>query len=84
VSAGNVGSIERLEYSVVGETVNVASRLESLTKEFKAPIAISEKTRELVASRYETQFLGESPVRGYSESARVYTVARPSPTEAKA
>lgn len=48
MTAGNVGSKDRMEYSVIGETVNLSSRLESLTKDFHCDIVLSPDTWELV------------------------------------
>ncbi len=74
LTAGNVGACDRLEYSVIGETVNLASRLESLTKELHAPIVISHTTRELVKNKFETVPLGEIEVRGFAEKIILYAV----------
>ncbi len=79
LTAGNVGARDRLEYSVIGETVNLASRLEALTKEFKTGVILSPQTYGLVKEHFETRPLGETMVRGFTEKIQVYTVARENP-----
>ena len=74
LTAGNLGARERMEYSVIGETVNLASRLEELTKHFKTGMVISAETRELVQDRFVTKSLGEVTIRGFPGKSRVYTV----------
>ncbi|MEE9158131.1 MAG: adenylate/guanylate cyclase domain-containing protein, partial [Gammaproteobacteria bacterium] len=75
LTAGCVGSRDRLEYSVIGETVNLASRLQELNKHFKTSIILSPQTRELVEDNFETRALGETGVRGLPQRIRVFTVA---------
>ncbi len=68
VIAGNIGSLRRLEYTVMGDTVNVSSRVEGLTKNFWTDILITESLYQLVQDRVEVVFVGEHLLRGREDS----------------
>ncbi len=72
VMYGNIGSRSRLDFTVIGPTVNIASRLESLTKEIKRPVLLSQAFVEMAGCQTKLENLGSHTLRGLSEPIGVF------------
>jgi adenylate cyclase len=74
VLAGNIGGAERLSYALVGDPVNLASRIQGLTKDFKVDILISDATRSRLDGAVVVEELPAVRVKGRVEEVNVYKV----------
>jgi adenylate cyclase len=72
VMYGNIGSRSRLDFTVIGPAVNMASRLETLTKQIGKPVLLSRAFADFVQRDFDLEHVGEHSVRGFSEPIELF------------
>ncbi|MES2196982.1 MAG: adenylate/guanylate cyclase domain-containing protein [Pseudomonadota bacterium] len=72
VMYGNIGSRARLDFTVIGPAVNMASRLESLTKQLGQTVLLSRTFADLVRDEFDLERVGEYPVRGFNDPIEIF------------
>lgn len=72
VMYGNIGSASRLDFTVIGPAVNMASRLEALTKQLGRKVLLSRDFAELVQPKFELEHVGKHEVRGFSDPIELF------------
>ena len=73
VMYGNIGSRSRLDFTVIGPAVNMASRLEALTKQVGRPVLLSRAFAEYLEGEFALERVGEYQVRGFNDPIELFT-----------
>jgi adenylate cyclase len=74
VLAGNIGGGDRVTYSLVGDTVNMASRLQGLNKQFDTEIIISDRTLAGIDKDIPVKQLPPTPIKGKTKKIDIFAV----------
>jgi class 3 adenylate cyclase len=74
VIGGSIGAGQRMSFTLLGDTVNLAARLEELNKQHGTRILVSQSTHDACAGRFAFDALGKVPVRGRSEAIAIFSV----------
>ena len=72
VMYGNIGSRTRLDFTVIGPAVNMASRLETLTKQLGKTVLLSREFADFVERDFDLERVGEYPVRGFNDPIELF------------
>ena len=77
VVAANIGSPDRLSYALVGDTVNLASRVQDLNKQFGTEILMTEATRAELGERFNLRKLPRASIKGMTRDIQLYAIHQP-------
>ena len=76
VTVGNIGTDKKMDYTIIGDMVNLASRMEGLTKTYKQPLLISESLHQKVHEEVPCRLIDTVAVKGRAKGVRIYAAKK--------